>query len=60
MPLGLCEDPDGMIVEYTLDADDVADINAMRLADARSELKRWLAGDHRPNNRLLRAEEHAH
>ncbi|MEI9891892.1 MAG: hypothetical protein WDN45_16670 [Caulobacteraceae bacterium] len=49
-----------MIVEYTLDADDVADINAMRLADARSELKRWLAGDHRPNNRLLRAEEHAH
>ena len=52
------KDPDGMIVEFTRDAEDVAEINAMRLADARNELKRWLAGDHRPNNRL-RAGEHA-
>jgi len=43
-------DPDGMIVEFTLDADHADQINAIRLRDAHSELKRWLAGDHRPNN----------
>ena len=43
-------DPDGMIVEFTLDAGHADQINAIRLKDARSELKRWLAGDHRPNN----------
>jgi glyoxylase I family protein len=43
-------DPDGMIVEFTLDADHAEQINAARLKDAHSELKRWLAGDHRPNN----------
>lgn len=43
-------DPDGMIVEFTLDADHADQINALRLKDAHSELKRWLAGDHRANN----------
>jgi catechol 2,3-dioxygenase-like lactoylglutathione lyase family enzyme len=43
-------DPDGMIVEFTLDADHADQINALRAKDAHSELKRWLAGDHRPNN----------
>jgi catechol 2,3-dioxygenase-like lactoylglutathione lyase family enzyme len=43
-------DPDGMIVEFTRDADEADLINAERLKDAHSELKRWLAGDHRPNN----------
>jgi glyoxylase I family protein len=43
-------DPDGMIVEFTLDADAADQINAARRKDAHSELKRWLAGDHRPNN----------
>jgi glyoxylase I family protein len=43
-------DPDGMIVEFTLDHPDVEKINAARRADAHSELKRWLAGDHRSNN----------
>ena len=43
-------DPDGMIVEFTCDADHSAQINAIRLKDAHSELKRWLAGDYRPNN----------
>lgn len=43
-------DPDGMIVEFTLDADHADQINAIRAKDAHSELKRWLAGDHRPNN----------
>lgn len=43
-------DPDGMIVEFTLDAEHADQINAIRAKDAHSELRRWLAGDHRPNN----------
>jgi glyoxylase I family protein len=43
-------DPNGLIVELTRDAPNVEKINADRLADAHSELKRWLAGDHRSNN----------
>jgi hypothetical protein len=43
-------DPNGMIVEFTLDPPDVEKINAQRRADAHSELARWLAGDHRSNN----------
>jgi glyoxylase I family protein len=43
-------DPDGMIVEFTVDHPDVEKINADRRADAHSELKRWLAGDVHSNN----------
>jgi glyoxylase I family protein len=43
-------DPDGMIVEFTVDHPDVEKINAKRKMDAHSELKRWLAGDHTSNN----------
>jgi len=43
-------DPNGLIVELTRDAPNVEKINSDRLADARSELKRWLAGDHHSNN----------
>jgi catechol 2,3-dioxygenase-like lactoylglutathione lyase family enzyme len=42
--------PDGLRVEFTVDPPHVAEINAMRLADAHSELARWLGGDRRPNN----------
>jgi glyoxylase I family protein len=42
--------PDGLPLEFTVDAPDIVAIAAMRRADAHSELKRWLAGDHRPNN----------
>ncbi|HEY3917639.1 MAG TPA: VOC family protein [Stellaceae bacterium] len=42
--------PDGLKVEFTVDAADVEAINARRRADAHSELKRWLAGDHHVNN----------
>ena len=49
-------DPDGMIVEFTVDHPDVEKINATRRADAHAELKRWLGGDHHSNNMLsLRA-----
>lgn len=43
-------DPDGMIVEFTMDAAHADQINEIRRKDAHAELKRWLAGDHRPNN----------
>jgi catechol-2,3-dioxygenase len=43
-------DPNGMIVEFTRDHPDVEKIGAARRKDAHSELKRWLAGDHRSNN----------
>jgi glyoxylase I family protein len=43
-------DPNGLILEFTHDHPDAASINATRKADAHSELKRWLAGDHTSNN----------
>ena len=43
-------DPNGMIVEFTLDHPDVEKINATRRQDAHAELKRWLGGDHHSNN----------
>ncbi len=42
--------PDGLVVEFTVDPPDAAEINAMRRADAHRELARWLGGDHRTNN----------
>lgn len=44
------KDPNGLIVEFTLDHPDVENINADQLSKAHAELKRWLAGDHTPNN----------
>ena len=44
--------PDGLIVEFTQDPEDVAEIDAIRRADAHSELARWLGGDRRVNNQL--------
>jgi glyoxylase I family protein len=42
--------PDELKLEFTLDPDNVEEIDAKRRADAHSELKRWLAGDRTPNN----------
>jgi len=44
--------PDGLIVEFTVDPPDVEKIEAIRQADAHTELARWIAGDHRVNNDL--------
>ena len=44
--------PDGLIVEFTQDPEDVVEIDAVRRGDAHSELARWLAGDRRTNNEL--------
>jgi len=43
-------DPNGLILEFTLDHPDAAKISRERRADAHQELKRWLAGNHRSNN----------
>ena len=43
-------DPNGLILEFTLDSAAVDTIARDRRADAHKELKRWLAGDHRSNN----------
>ena len=44
--------PDGLIVEFTQDPEDAAEIDAVRRAHAHSELARWLSGDRRTNNEL--------
>jgi catechol 2,3-dioxygenase-like lactoylglutathione lyase family enzyme len=46
------KDPNGMILEFTLDTPEAMspEVDAKRRADARAELARWLAGDHRNNN----------
>ena len=43
-------DPNGMILELTVDDPKAADGTQARLASAHSELKRWLGGDHTSNN----------
>ncbi len=47
-----CTSPDGLIVEFTVDPPEAAEIEAIRRADAHAELARWMAGDHRTNNDL--------
>jgi hypothetical protein len=47
-----CTSPDGLIVEFTVDLPNAAEIDALRRADAHAELARWVAGDHRTNNEL--------
>jgi hypothetical protein len=44
--------PDGLVVEFTEDPPDVAEIDAARRSDAHQELARWLAGDRHTNNEL--------
>jgi glyoxylase I family protein len=44
------QDPNGLILEFTLDHPKAAEINATRKANAHQDLKRWMAGDHTSNN----------
>jgi catechol 2,3-dioxygenase-like lactoylglutathione lyase family enzyme len=44
------EDPDGMLLEFTVDHPEVEKINVMRSTTAHADLKRWLGGDHTSNN----------
>jgi catechol 2,3-dioxygenase-like lactoylglutathione lyase family enzyme len=43
-------DPSRLLIEFTVDHEDVEAINADQRAKAHAELARWLAGDHAPNN----------
>lgn len=51
------QDPNGLIIEFTLDAPNAEKINKTRLANAHAELKKWLAGDHTSNN-TYRSDHH--
>ena len=43
-------DPNGLILEFTLDAPGAEKINQDRRSSAHADLKRWIAGDHTSNN----------
>jgi hypothetical protein len=43
-------DPKNMILEFTLHNPEALQVPERRRAQAHSELKRWLAGDHTSNN----------
>ena len=44
------EDPNGMLLEFTVDVPEADELNKLRRADAHETLERWLAGDHTGNN----------
>jgi glyoxylase I family protein len=44
------EDPNGMLLEFTVDAPNAGEISEIRKAAAHNELKSWLAGNHTSNN----------
>ncbi|HEX9852709.1 MAG TPA: VOC family protein [Woeseiaceae bacterium] len=43
-------DPAKLLIEFTVDHENVDQINADQRRKAHKELKRWLGGDHSPNN----------
>jgi catechol 2,3-dioxygenase-like lactoylglutathione lyase family enzyme len=43
-------DPNGLILEFTLDSPRAEQINRDRRVSAHADLKRWIAGDHTSNN----------
>jgi glyoxylase I family protein len=43
-------DPNNLQLEFTVDHPEMERINARQMAHAHEDLKRWLAGDHTPNN----------
>ena len=43
-------DPSGLLVEFTVDHDDVEQSNAEKKKTAHEDLAKWLSGDHTPNN----------
>ncbi len=52
---GYCEslyitDPNGLLLEFTVDHPEVEEIDAIRRKNAHSDLTRWLSGDHTSNN----------
>ncbi len=48
------QDPDGLVVELTVDHPHALAEAPQRRSSAHADLKRWLAGDHTPNNEFRR------
>jgi hypothetical protein len=44
------EDPNGMLLELTVDAPNAKEISELRKTSAHKDLEKWLAGDHTSNN----------
>jgi glyoxylase I family protein len=51
------KDPNGLILEFTCDHPDAAQINRGKVATAHRDLANWLAGDHASNNPFRRQEQ---
>jgi len=45
-----CSDPSGLLIEFTVDHDEIDEINNDKALTAHADLKKWLDGDHTPNN----------
>ncbi|MDA9340502.1 VOC family protein [Gammaproteobacteria bacterium] len=45
-----CSDPSGLLIEFTVDHDDIDSINEGKTKTAHADLQKWLGGDHTPNN----------
>ena len=45
-----CSDPSGLLIEFTVDHDEIDEINSDKVLTAHADLKKWLEGDHTPNN----------
>jgi catechol 2,3-dioxygenase-like lactoylglutathione lyase family enzyme len=45
-------DPNGLLLEFTVDAPDSAAINKIRRESAHADLARWLGGDYSSNNKV--------
>jgi catechol 2,3-dioxygenase-like lactoylglutathione lyase family enzyme len=43
-------DPDGLILEFTIDHPEIDKISALQRENAHDDLSRWLSGDHSTNN----------
>ena len=44
------EDPNGMLIEFTVDVPNSSEISKTRKNTAHKDLEKWLAGDHTSNN----------
>ena len=45
------KDPNGLMLEFTVDEEKAAEISAEMAASAHEDMRRWMAGDRRTNNR---------
>lgn len=52
-------DPNGLLLEFTVDHEDVREIDELRKDNAHRDLSRWLSGDHTSNNDWRPAESPA-